>query len=341
MPALSNCPACLGSRTRRLFEITSNDAAQFLVIREGPYRERHDALVGLIEKRWAGPTCEMRQCEDCGFGFAAPFVSGDAEFYNLAYPTVAYPRMKWEFARTLKALENNTSKGMRALEVAAGHGFFLDLCVPNVFEAGDISATEFNAECISVLKQKGYSAIQSDIREPSFNDVCGQIDFLFLFQVVEHLDNVDSLFARLSQMLTQQGSVFIAVPSVRWIDYRERSGSLRDLPPTHIGRWTPEAFASIASRHGLEVTDHEFEPFSLRKFIFDDLVFSHFERAHQPDSFANRARALKSNNARFFAEAFEMITFAPSRFRPIASGISRGTAMGGAALWVQLRHNRS
>src|SRR6185503_16100722 len=94
------CPACLSTVTRPVFSVNAEESAQLQVIREGPYRERHDALVRLIRKKWKGDHCEIRSCRDCGFGFASPFVAGDAEFYNLAYPTVRYPKKKWEFSKT-------------------------------------------------------------------------------------------------------------------------------------------------------------------------------------------------------------------------------------------------
>lgn len=332
----TRCPACLGDNTKFKFSATATDAAQLLVIREGPYRERHDALVALIRKKWDGDCCEIRTCADCGFGFASPFVAGDGQFYNLAYPTVRYPTMKWEFAKTLEVLRRMSTRGATALDVAAGPGFFLDLCVPEFFAAHSVMATEFNEEPLRRLRSRGYGALSADLRGPEFDAHQGTFDFIFLFQVIEHLDDLDGLFTRLAELSKPAGTIFIAVPNIGWIRYREEMGLLKDLPPIHIGRWTPEAFSAVASRHGLIVKDHQVEPFSIAKFVRDDLIFSHFARAHRRGTLANRARSLRSKGGRLLAETTEAITFAPTRLRPLRAGIRQGDRMGGAALWVQI-----
>jgi len=334
------CPACLSSNTTLLFNVSSKEAAQLLVIREGPHRGRHEALVSLIETQWQGDVCAVRECGNCGFGFAAPFVAGNAEFYNLAYPTVSYPSMKWEFARTIRALQQLPTRNATALDVAAGHGFFLDLCVPDLFTPSNVMATEFNDESALLLRSKGYEVRSTDIRSSDFDDMRGKLDFIFLFQVVEHLDDVDALFSRLRELSTETGNIFLAVPNVRWIRHREETGSLKDLPPTHIGRWTPAAFSSIAQRHGLAVTSHEVEPFSAAKFVGNDLLFSHFARAHRRGSIANRARSVKSDNVRRAAEAAEAVLMAPRRLGALASGFRSRREMGGGALWVHLTRAR-
>jgi 2-polyprenyl-3-methyl-5-hydroxy-6-metoxy-1,4-benzoquinol methylase len=335
---MTHCPACLSSDTESLFVVSAEDAAQLLVIKEGPFRERHDALVSLIRKKWQGDQCEMRVCRSCKFGFASPFVAGDAEFYNLAYPAVRYPKRKWEFTKTLEVLRTLKTHGTTALDIAAGHGAFFDLCVPEVFAIDAVTATEFSDHSVHVLRRKGYTAIRADVRAPELRAERRRFDFIFLFQVIEHMDDLDGLFMSLAGLSKPGGSIFIAVPNVRWIAYREATGSLWDLPPTHIGRWTPEAFRAVASRHGLSLKAYEIEPFSAKAFIREDLIFSHFARAMRHGSFANRARSLKSKTFRLLVETIETITLASVRLGPLATGIRQRNWMGGAALWVRMEN---
>ena len=143
---------------------------------------------------------------------------------------------------------------------------------------------------------------------------------------------------RLEQLTRPGASIFIAVPNSRWVAYREETGSLMDLPPTHIGRWTPEAFAAAASRHGLSLVAHDVEPLSPLRFIGEDLLFSHFARSMKKGTMANRARSLHSRLFRLFAESVEAITFAPTRARALSGAMRRRDEMGGPALWVQLQN---
>ncbi|HUQ20918.1 MAG TPA: class I SAM-dependent methyltransferase [Gemmatimonadaceae bacterium] len=249
--------------------------------------------------------------------------------------------MKWEFAKTREVLRSLPTDGARALEVAAGHGSFLDLCVPEIFSPHHVTATEFSDESVRVLRGKGYEAVRADIRAEELKPRARSFDFIFLFQVIEHMDDLDGLFASLADLSKPGASIFVAVPNIRWIKYREANRSLIDMPPTHIGRWTPEAFAAVAARHSLSVKTHEIEPFSAAKFVRDDLVFSHFERAYRRGTIANKARSLKSKRLRLVAELAEAVTSAPSRFGALAKGLRGRQSMGGAALWVHMTRDRS
>ena len=117
------CPACLSTRNHLTIEFSAEQAAQdFVQAKE--YPEINLKLRSHLKRLWKGDTCEIRSCANCGMGFSWPFVSGDDVFYNLAYPTVGYPKMKWEFERTLRALRERDLSSKHMLDVGAGFGFF-------------------------------------------------------------------------------------------------------------------------------------------------------------------------------------------------------------------------
>ena len=74
------------------------------------------------------------------------------------------------------------------------------------------------------------------------------------FEFVEHMDDLDGLFGRISQLLRNDGLLFIAVPNAGRVAFNEQNGSLLDTPPNHIGRWSPAAFRILGSRHCLNST---------------------------------------------------------------------------------------
>ena len=98
------------------------------------------------------------------------------------------------------------------------------------------------------------------------------------------MDRVDDVFARLKYLLKAQGSIFIAVPNEIRTHYMESHGSLIDMPPNHIGRWTREAFDAVCRRHGLQLSLCEREPFNVSKFLREDIVDSFLRRAEKPGS---------------------------------------------------------
>lgn len=288
---MCRCPVCRSERSSRRFNLTAPEAAQQFVLRESS-PERNDELSSHINKLWGGQDCEIRQCDECGFGFADPYVSGDAKFYSLAYERASYPREKWEFDRTVSELSSIGFHGERVLEVGAGFGNFLDKIVGTHVSRSGITAIEYSQKALTILQRKGYMAIEEDLRVA---DIAYPFDAIFLFQVLEHMAELDSLFARISQLLKEGGLLFIAVPNGKRITFNEQNGSLLDTPPNHIGRWSPAAFKILADRHNLSLDKLEVEPFSLFEFIKQDVVYSYLRSSHIAGTAANWTRTLRSH----------------------------------------------
>jgi 2-polyprenyl-3-methyl-5-hydroxy-6-metoxy-1,4-benzoquinol methylase len=314
--------------------IYADDAAQHFVLREDDPK-RHEAIKANIVTLWNDSHCQVIRCDLCGFGFSFPFVAGDATFYNLAYTSEGYPRDKWDFSRTLSALQTMDTKGKSALEVAAGNGFFLDKIVGALFERAKVVATEYNEGSIKNLKSKGYTAFRDDIRASAFDDKKAAFDFIFLFQVVEHMTDLAMLFNRLRMLIRTGGSVFITVPNQVRTIFQEASNSLLDMPPNHVGRWTPAAFRAITHRHGFKVVTHEVEPFNYSVFLKTDIFYSHRRRSQRAHSIANRVRGLPRGILRTSAEAATMAVFAPSRIPTWVAAFPKRSTLG-ASLWIQL-----
>jgi hypothetical protein len=60
-------------------------------------------------------------------------------------------------------------------------------------------------------------------------------------------------------LLRDDGGLFMSVPFAPSTELQEELTAYWDVPPNHIGRWTPRAFDSIARQHGLRVVDWELE----------------------------------------------------------------------------------
>jgi len=121
------CPACRAGDGRPIQRHSVEAATEHFVPR-GRDETRHGRLVEHLRTLWEGDSVELQQCDRCGFGFAVPWVGGDAEFYALAHAgDPHYPRDRWEFGETLSTLARRDMPGaLRVLEVGAGDGAFLD-----------------------------------------------------------------------------------------------------------------------------------------------------------------------------------------------------------------------
>jgi SAM-dependent methyltransferase len=338
MNAAATCPACAKADLQSQFSVTASQAAQSVVLPTGDF-DRNQRLTAHIRSLWGADRCDIIQCNHCGFGFASPFVAGDADFYNLANSDVSYPTAKWEFRRTIDALKLARRDNATVLEVGAGDGFFLDMLGSVPIEAKNITAVEYNTKSIRNLQSRGYRTIASDIRERSFDDDQSAFDFIFLFQVVEHMDGLDELFGRFRYLLKPGGSVFIAVPNPRRIAYQESHDSVLDMPPNHVGRWTPQAFSELSARHGLRVAATEIEPMDWVEFLEHDISYSHIRRTQlNPDGIPARIRSLPRGKFRRLAEAAAAMAYVPARLGAWAAAYRDRRNMGGS-LWVQLQRD--
>ena len=330
------CPAC-GSRQilAPKFSVSASEAAQHFVLAEEDGR-RHAELETHIIALWGGEKCVVVECVECKLGFAWPFVAGDARFYNLAYPHSDYPREKWEFSRTAKALETCETDGKRALEIGSGFGYFLDTIVPRFFTPSNVVAIEYNQTSGRRLTARGYKLVNEDIRSPRFERLHGEFDFLFMFQVLEHMDQLDRLFERLMQVAKPAADLFIAVPNALRIEFNETHDSLIDMPPNHISRWSPVSFAKMADRHGIKIIREQREPMSWGSFVRQDLVYAHMRRAQRSGSIANRLRSMRRGRIRRKLEALFALLAGPTRIPGWIEAAKLNNKLGGSH-WIHLK----
>jgi hypothetical protein len=311
--------------------VTAREAAQHFVLAEAD-ANRHAALARKIAALWGGNTCRIIRCPACGFHHAHPYVAGDAEFYALAYERDRYPAFKWEHRLTVEALLAAPVRPRTLLEVGAGDGAFLRRVVPALVRPEDVVATEFSAYGRSSLEALGVRCEATDFRAlPAFLD--GTFDAICLFQVLEHLDRLDDVFARLAALGHERTLLFVGTPNPRQIAFNERHGALLDMPPNHIGRWTPEALARAAGRDGWRVVSHRFEdeawPSMARRF----LTYRYLRETQREGSVPNRLRSLPKGLPRKAAEAAWILATsalaAPAllRLRSDAGGDSQWTML--------------
>jgi SAM-dependent methyltransferase len=331
------CPTCTNVDVQPVLSVSAVQAADSIVLPSGDL-ERNRRLASHIRALWGTDDCRILKCAHCGFGFSWPYVAGDATFYNLANPYASYPSAKWEFNRTIEALKLRDTSDATILDVGAGEGFFLDLVSPDLIKAQNVTAVEYNDQSIAKLRKRGYTTVSADIRDAAFDDRAAAYDFVFLFQVVEHMDRLEELFNRLRYLLKPGGSIFVAVPNHRRVEYQESHDSVLDMPPNHIGRWTPNAFREIGKRCGLQVVASEFEPIDWREFVKHDLSYSHIRRTQlKPEGVLARIRSLPRGRFRRLAETVAAVLYTPARLGSWRAAYADRKNMGGA-LWVQLGH---
>ena len=286
------CPVCSHGEGTLLYSIDCAQAAQHFVLRERD-PVRHARLRDHIHELWNGDRCDLVRCAGCGFGYSWPFVGGDKTFYDLAYSHSAghYPDSRWEYRVTLDVIETLVRErtlpaGFRALEIGAGDGAFVRRIAPALTAKENVLCTEFSDYGRDQIRGHGIECVSTDIRQL---DPPAPFHIICLFQVVEHLDRLDALFRHLARFGASDAHLFIAVPNQRRVEFNERHGALRDLPPNHIGRWNRRGFEVIGRNTGWSLRRHEVErgePVArLKEFVY----YRHLQARQRSGSIANLA----------------------------------------------------
>jgi len=286
----SQCPVCYSDHAMILHDFTAEEAAQHFICRESN-PTRNTELAAHIEALWGSRHCKVRQCLVCGFGFSDPYVAGDVRFYNLAAERSFYGNERWEFTRTVKELVDMNFNAKRVLEIGAGFGSFLDKIVGVHVPPSGVVALEFGEKAISVLRGKGYKATREDLRNAELDP---GFDAIFMFQVLEHMGDLDGLFSRVHSLLRGGGLFFASVPNANSIRFAEENGSLLDMPPNHIGRWSELALKTVGEKHRLQLVGFETEPFSIKQFVKTDVSYSYLRAAQEKGTIANWSRSRRS-----------------------------------------------
>jgi 2-polyprenyl-3-methyl-5-hydroxy-6-metoxy-1,4-benzoquinol methylase len=253
---IAPCPICRGVGDYQIASYEAHEAAQAFV----PHRlepDRHNALRRKLSALWRDAPCILRRCDRCDLIYADPFVSGDAEFYRLAFPDTSYPRQKWEYDRTRQALRERSLVRPHLLEVGAGTGAFLRQMLEDGCSPANLQAFEFSLSGRAAIEGLGINCLAADLRTV---DLARNFDVVCMFQVLEHLDDYGGLFEALERILRPSGHLFITTPHAAWISLNESRDLLRDMPPNHLSRWSHISFAALAHRFGWRLEECELEP---------------------------------------------------------------------------------
>jgi SAM-dependent methyltransferase len=286
-----------------LYTVTASEAATHFIL---PWqnRDRYEQLKEHIRDLWNQNTCQVVCCKSCSGVFSWPFVAGDKNFYDLAYARSGYPQEKWEYKRALefllKTVPTPKLSEINVLEIGAGNGAFIKKIIAAGVNPGNISAIEYSDYGRKELEKLNLKLIffESVPSENLRSIWTSEFDFIFMFQVLEHLDELDGKLTFLRSCLRDKGQLICAVPNPEKIYFNELNGALLDMPPNHISRFSEASVKNLAARNLFELKDFEVEP--LENTLEEFKVFCKY-------------RYLKSSQSRYTLAS--LISRLPSRWK--------------------------
>ena len=283
---IAQCPICSTECSRVIREFHSSDVENAFVPATA-HNERFAKLRAHTEYLWESDKARIVACDQCSFAFSDPFVAGDATFYELSSFDTPYPKDKWEFRHTLAALTNLPNRAsLSALEIGAGKGYFLQHLINAGFSRDKLVAFEFSSAGREAIRKMNVQCCGDDIRD-SIELQDRRFDLVFMFQVLEHLDNYQGLFRRIEAVTHPRSKMFISVPNGERMNQNELHGLLLDSPPNHISRWSAQSLAKIAEKHGWNVCQLAGEPTSRANDIAFAMINRFLRKSQSAGSWAN------------------------------------------------------
>jgi SAM-dependent methyltransferase len=200
-----------------------------------------------------------------------------------------------------------------------------------------VLATEFSDYGRRAIEALGVRCVAEDIRALPRDVPEAPFDVVCLFQVLEHLDGLDALFRQLNALTHPAAHLFIAVPNDARVEFNEHHGSLLDLPPNHVGRWTRAAFDALAERHGWRVVAHEVEPEGAMSQVKQLVTYRYMRRRQDARSLANRVERIQSAPVRKVLQGATAAVYGLAAL-PVALELVRANGLGDSQ-WVHLQRS--
>ncbi len=206
------------------------------------------------------------QCNNCNLVYTNPRLTNEAiknlyelnYFNNNQYGYINYndnPHLKKSnFAKwIIQALPYIKIKNTtRALDVGCAAGFAFSVLEQHKIA---VDGVELDANYIQQLRSKGYTIYDKPLLQ---NDYKHKYNLITLFDVVEHLTDLDAHFKCLHSILQNEGIVVIVTPNFasmqrkifgkRWFQFK---------PLEHINYFTINTLTTIASRNGFQLLLHK------------------------------------------------------------------------------------
>ncbi len=248
------CPLCGSERSGLVASVSCADIWKWLALEWGAQFSQET-----IDRHTVSDAIELRSCDACDLQFWSPAVPGSPQFYAELTSTALdyYNQESWEFGYVRDLL----SPQSRVLDVACGSGAFVLSLKGTVSEAVGIDT---NPAAIERATAQGGTVINATV-ENFAQTQAAAFDVVTAFQVLEHLDTLDTFLEAAYRCLRPGGQFIVSVPNR---DRRARSQfEALDHPPHHLTRWSEAQLCTLAQRLNGEVETIAKEPMTRRQII--------------------------------------------------------------------------
>ena len=194
-------------------------------------------------------TIKLYKCLDTGYKFYQPqSLAGDGMFYeNLHKALNENYYHSWKFENQLAF--DNIQPGDKVLDIGCGIGNFLT----RASEKSDhVYGLELNEDAVRICENKGLR-VYNQLIEDHASTHESFYDFVVIFQVLEHITDVDLFVNASLKVLKPGGKILIGVPNNEpYFGGYDKFCTL-NLPPHHMGLWSIKVFKKFSKLFNLTI----------------------------------------------------------------------------------------
>ncbi|MFI5149532.1 MAG: class I SAM-dependent methyltransferase [Bacteroidia bacterium] len=218
-----------------------------------------------FEQRYKIKGFNIVQCKDCSFVYVNPRIKTE-ELYRLYasdyFNNTQFGYENYEQNARLRKLTFEKwyalivpflgKKMQKAIDIGCASGDFIEVLMKNGWT--DVDGIELDPVMIEKLHQKHIPVSTVPLEKQS---VQKKYQLITLFDVVEHLACLSEAFAKLHDLLEEDGVIALITPDYSSLQ-RKFFGSkwFQFKPYEHIQYFTPETLAKALKPHGLQIIHH-------------------------------------------------------------------------------------
>ena len=201
----------------------------------------------------AGESFEVFVCSHCGIGETRPVPEDLSPYYQNYYGKRHGITARYRARRRLSRVSRYVKDGS-LLDIGYGEGTFLDLAASKGYKCAGV-------ERFSANTARAFETFD-DVETIRHSADCS-FAVVTLWHSLEHLEDPNTALDTINDILSTDGSVFIAVPNFasRQATIFGKNWLHLDVP-RHLFHFTPESLEKMLSEHGFQIADiwhHESE----------------------------------------------------------------------------------
>ncbi|MBT4482408.1 MAG: class I SAM-dependent methyltransferase [Candidatus Latescibacteria bacterium] len=195
-------------------------------------------------------------------------------------------RVRWEIIRKLPVIKS--LRGKKILDVGAGLGYF---SVHFAELGAKVLAVDIDSKSLEYLKNQ-YNVKTFEMNLEKDDLPSGTYDLVFIGEILEHIDNPNSLLLKAREVLAPSGYILVTTPALEGplINTKGKMLGHRDGSEKHYRNgFSFSEFKKIFLELGMEITFHTFSVFFFAELFMQLTKLMYFKKkityASQSDVF--------------------------------------------------------